>query len=96
MKVRIPCSVRNVRGNVANYHLRFSSELAGHGAGLRSAALLPFPRAASPCLPASGAGHDMWSRTISRSSDSGSLPCVRPDRCPMRSASKIVLGRAGR
>lgn len=65
--------------------------------GLRSAAaLLPFPCAASPCLHDSGAAHDMWSRTIRRSGSSGSLPCVRPDGCPMRSATKIILHRAGR
>lgn len=67
-------------------HLRFSDELAGHGTA----------QSAVEAFHDSDAGHDMWSRTISRNEDSGTLPCVRLQRCPMRSATKIAARRAGR
>ncbi|KAF1829735.1 hypothetical protein BDW02DRAFT_135502 [Decorospora gaudefroyi] len=93
-EVSIPCRVRNVCGPVANYYLRFSSELAGHGAGLQHAVLAHLQQCFPSMTP--NAGHDMWSRTISRNEDLGYLPCVRLDRRPMRSANKIILRMAGR
>jgi len=44
----------------------------------------------------SHARHDMWSRTISRNKDSGTPPCVKLQRRPMRTASKIAARRAGK
>lgn len=87
-EVAIPCRWKESARASPIIHLRFSNELAGHGAG-RAAAL--------PSFHDSDAGHDMWSRTISCNEDSDNLPCVRLQWHPMRSASKIACaGRVGK